>query len=255
MKVVILAGGFGTRVSEETLHQPKPMIRVGEYPIIWHIMKLYYHFGFNQFVICLGYKGPIIKEFFLNYFQNHCKHTRIDLKTDKITYNDYHEENWVIDLVDTGENTMTGGRLLAVKDYLDNETFCLTYGDGLSDLDIPATITFHKQNQSIATVTCVQQPYRFGQVEIEHNYATTFSEKPNIVINAGFYVCEPGVFKYLNNDQSILESDCMAKISEEGKLSGYLHKGFWHPLDTLKDKQHLEKLWEKNTAPWKLWNL
>ncbi len=254
MKIVILAGGLGTRVSEETVHKPKPMIDIGGYPILWHIMKIYYHYGFKDFIICLGYKGEIIREFFFTYFQDHCKYTKVDLQNNKIMSNAYHGENWKIELVDTGDDAMTGGRILAVRDYIGDEPFCLTYGDGVSDIDIPASIAFHKQNKSIVTVTCVEQPYRFGKVELENNYVKVFSEKPNILINAGFFVCEPEIFNYLHHEQDVLETDCLSKMSAEGKVTAYIHKGFWHPLDMLRDKHYLNKLWDKNKAPWKIWS-
>lgn len=254
MKVVILAGGLGTRIAEESRHRPKPMITIGGYPLIWHIMKTYSHYGLKDFIICLGYKGATIKDFFLNYFKNHCAHTCVDLKHNRIQSDHYQGENWTIELVETGLDTLTGGRVLAVKEYLDDQPFCLTYGDGLSDVNIAKLIAFHQSHPSIATVTCVNQPYRFGKVELEGDYVKRFSEKPNLIINAGYYVCQPSIFSYLKNEKTVLESDCMAKLAEEKKLSAYLHPGFWHPLDTLKDKEYLEDLWNKKQAPWKVWD-
>ena len=257
MKVVILAGGLGTRLSEETDIKPKPMVEIGEYPIIWHIMKIYSHFGINDFIICLGYKGYVIKEYFANYFL-HKSDVEIDIKDNKIKYLNSKTEPWKISLVDTGLNTMTGGRIKRVKKFLENETFMLTYGDGLSDVSISDLLKFHKNHNGIATVTAVQPAGRFGSLSIgPADNISSFLEKPpgdNSWINGGFFVLEPEVVEYISGDDTVWERYPLEKISENKQLIAYKHKGFWHPMDTLRDKNYLNEIWKTGKAPWKVWN-
>lgn len=257
MKAVILAGGFGTRLSEETGVRPKPMVEIGEKPILWHIMKIYSSHGINDFVICLGYKGYAIKEFFATY----------SLQMSDVTYDfrknrtEFHQENtepWRVTLVETGLDTMTGGRIKRVKRYLGNEAFCLTYGDGLSDVNIKNLIEFHNTQGSLATLTAVQPPGRFGAftLEKEENQINSFKEKPQgdgAWINGGFFVLEPEVLNFIENDTTIWEQGPMEQLARQGKLSAYRHSGFWQPMDTLRDKNHLDKLWQSGKAPWKTW--
>ena len=254
MKAVILAGGLGTRVSEETIIKPKPLIEIGEMPIIWHIMKNYSKHGINDFIICLGYKGYMIKEYFANYFL-HTSDVTIDIKNNKTDIHDIHAEPWKITLIDTGKETMTGGRLKQIEKYIDN-TFCLTYGDGLANVDITRLIEFHKKNNRVATVTAVQPPGRFGSLDISENKITNFEEKPigdGGWINGGFFICEPKIFDYIENDKSVLEKETLEKLVKENQLSAYRHTGFWQSLDTLRDKKYLEDLWNKENPPWKVW--
>lgn len=257
MKVVILAGGLGTRLSEETDIKPKPMVEIGEYPIIWHIMKIYSHFGINDFIICLGYKGYVIKEYFANYFL-HKSDVEIDIKDNKIKYLNSTTEPWKISLIDTGLNTMTGGRIKRVKKFLENETFMLTYGDGLSDVNISDLLKFHKNHNGIATVTAVQPAGRFGSLSIgPADNISSFLEKPpgdNSWINGGFFVLEPEVVEYISGDDTVWERYPLEKISENKQLIAYKHKGFWHPMDTLRDKNYLNEIWKTGKAPWKVWN-
>lgn len=255
MKVVILAGGFGTRFSEETALKPKPMIEIGDKPILWHIMKVYSHYGFNDFVICLGYKGYMIKEWFTNY-SLHNSDVTFDLKKNSIKAHNNGSEPWTVTLVDTGANSMTGGRIRRIKEYVDNERFMLTYGDGLGDVDIPALIKFHKKQGKIATLTSVVPEGRFGVLSInKKNMVTKFSEKTDNQsrINGGFFVLEPEVFDYIEGDETIFEKGPLEKLASEGELSAYPHNGFWKPMDKLYDKKELEKLWESGSAPWKIW--
>ncbi len=257
MKVVILAGGFGTRISEESTTKPKPMVEIGGRPILWHIMKIYSHFGLNDFIICLGYKGYQIKEFFANYFLS-MSDMRIDLKANRIEFLTNAAEPWTITLVDTGDESLTGGRLRRVKEYLGDETFCMTYGDGVTDMDIPKTIEFHEKHNGLATLTAVQPPGRFGaftlhedQRRIEH-----FREKPSgdgAWINGGFFVLEPKVVDYIENDFVTWEKEPMHDLARDGQLFAYKYDGFWHSMDTLRDKMVLEEMWMKNNAPWKIW--
>jgi len=256
MKVVILAGGFGTRLSEETELKPKPMIEIGGRPILWHIMKLYSHFGFNDFVICLGYKGYVIKEYFLNYFV-HMSDITVDLSCGSTEIHNTYSDPWKVTLVDTGLITMTGGRIKRVKEYINNETFMMTYGDGVGDVDIRALLDFHKKHGKLATVTAVQPSGRFGSLSIENDGTVgSFIEKPagdGSWINGGFFVLEPQVMEYISNDETVWEREPLENLAKDSKLTAYRHSGFWKPMDTLRDKNELEKLWTSNRAPWRLW--
>jgi glucose-1-phosphate cytidylyltransferase len=255
VKVVILAGGFGTRLSEETVVKPKPMIEIGGYPIIWHIMKLYSYYGFDDFIICLGYKGYTIKEYFLNYF-HHNSDLIIDLSTNQVEIKNIRSEKWKIALLDTGLNTMTGGRLKRIKDYI-NESFMLTYGDGVSDLNILELLSFHKKHGRLATVTSVKPPGRYGSLKINSDSKVEFfAEKPlgdGSWVSGGFFVFEPGIFEYLKDDRTILEKEPLEKMSQNGELMAFKHYGFWKSMDTLRDKTELENLWISEMAPWKVW--
>lgn len=257
MKVVILAGGLGTRLSEETLIKPKPMVEVGGMPILWHIMKIYSHYGFNDFVICLGYKGYMIKEYFANYCL-HMSDVMIDIKNNKIETHHNFSEPWKILLIDTGNNTMTGGRIKRIQPYIGDETFMLTYGDGVSDLNIKEVIRFHSTKKKIATMTAIQPSARFGVLEIEDNSnVKSFLEKPmkgGNYVNGGFFVLEPKIFDYLKNDETILEREPLEAIARDSQLNAYKHNGFWYAMDTLRDKNYLEELWATGEAPWKVWN-
>ena len=256
MKTVILAGGFGTRLSEETYLKPKPMVEIGEKPILWHIMKIYSHYGYNDFIICLGYKGYVIKEYFANYFF-HQSDVTFDLKKNSFQVHHNTAEPWKVTLVDTGLNTMTGGRLLRVKDYVDNETFMMTYGDGLSDINISKLISHHNQTKQIATVTAAQPSGRFGALHIEKNsMVSSFNEKPSgdgNWVNAGFFVLETKIFDYLENDLTIFERKPLQTLVHEDQLKVFHHQGFWMPMDKLSDKIDLEKMWNEDNAPWKIW--
>ncbi len=255
MKAVILAGGLGTRISEETHLKPKPMIEIGGKPILWHIMKIYSSYKINDFVICCGYKGYMVKEYFANYFL-HMSDVTIDIKNNKMEVHHKFAEPWKVTLVDTGINTMTGGRLKRVKEYLENETFCFTYGDGVSDVNISNLIEYHKNQKTIATLTSVQPPGRFGTLNMEGNKISKFQEKPagdGNWINGGFFVLESSVFDYLDGDSTIWERDPLEKLASENQLSAFKHDGFWQPLDTLRDKNLLEELWVSGNAPWKNW--
>jgi len=255
LKAVILAGGYGTRISEETHLKPKPMIEIGGKPILWHIMKTYSSYGINEFIICCGYKGYIVKEYFANYFL-HMSDVTFDMKNNKMEVHRKSAEPWMVTLVDTGLETMTGGRLKKVKDFVNNETFCFTYGDGVSNVDISKLIEFHKNNKTIATVTAVQPPGRFGTLDISGNKITDFKEKPagdGNWINGGFFVLDPKVFGYIDGDSTIWERQPLEKLAEEGQLSAYKHTDFWQPLDTLRDKTYLENLWNSGKPPWKIW--
>ena len=256
MKAVILAGGFGTRISEETQLKPKPLIEIGGMPLLWHIMKTYSHYGINDFVICCGYKGYMIKEYFANY-SLHKSNITFDLNKNKIETHSTEVEPWRITLVDTGLNTMTGGRLKKVKKFLDDETFCFTYGDGLSNVNVKNLIDFHKNQKTIATVTGVRPPGRFGAMSILNDKVTKFQEKPEgdgDWINGGFFILEPNVFDYINNDKTIWEREPLEKLSSENQLAAFLHPDFWQPVDTLRDKNKLEELWNSENPPWKVWN-
>ena len=255
MKVVILAGGLGTRISEETHLKPKPMIEIGGKPILWHIMKMYSTYEINDFVICCGYKGYMIKEYFANYFL-HTSDVTFDMKNNKMEVHHKYAEPWMVTLVDTGLETMTGGRLKKVKDFVGDETFCFTYGDGVSDVNISKLIEFHNISKTIATVTSVQPPGRFGSLDINGSKITNFKEKPagdGNWINGGFFVLEPKIFDYIDGDSTIWERQPLEKLAEEGQLSAYKHNAFWQPLDTLRDKTYLENLWNSGKAPWKIW--
>ncbi len=256
MKAVILAGGKGTRLSEETTSKPKPMVEIGGRPILWHIMKIYLANGVNEFIICLGYKGYLIKEYFANYFL-HMSDVTFDMPANKTTIHQNHCEDWKITLVDTGEETMTGGRLKRVRSYLNgDEDFCFTYGDGVSDLNIRNQIVFHKKQKKLATVTAIQPAGRYGALDLNGSMVTQFIEKPRgdgAWINGGFFVLSRKIFDYINGDRSAWENGPLSKLAGEGNLSAYFHKGFWQPMDTLRDKTKLEELWESGKAPWKVW--
>ncbi|MGC1183367.1 glucose-1-phosphate cytidylyltransferase [Legionella sp.] len=256
MKAVILAGGLGTRISEETIVKPKPMIEIGTQPILWHIMKIYSAYGINDFIICLGYKGYVIKEYFANYFL-HRSDVTLDLAENKIEIHQNNVEPWRITLVETGENTMTGGRLKRVAKYLDNEAFCFTYGDGLADINIAKLVDYHKSQKTLATLTAVQPPGRFGALRLEDHRVSGFSEKPQGDggwINGGFFVLSPKVIDYIQNDSTIWEKFPLECLAKEGKLAAYQHQGFWYPMDTLRDKIYLEELWSTAKAPWRIWS-
>jgi glucose-1-phosphate cytidylyltransferase len=255
MKAVILAGGYGTRISEETHVKPKPMIEIGGMPILWHIMKHYSNYGINDFVICCGYKGYIIKEYFANYFL-HRSDVTFDIKNNKMEVHKKFAEPWKVTLVDTGLDTMTGGRLKKVESYLDNETFCFTYGDGISNINISESLKLHKDTGTIATVTAVQPPGKFGRMNLKENIVNHFEEKPigdEGWINGGYFVLEPSVFKYIKNESTIWEREPLEELAKNKQLTAYKHTGFWHPVDTLWDKNYLENLWKENNVPWKIW--
>ena len=255
MKAVILAGGLGTRISEETAVLPKPMIEIGGKPVLWHILKTYSHYGVNDFIICLGYRGYIIKEYFANYFL-HTSDVTFDLSNNKLEVHQKHAEPWRITLVDTGEHTQTGGRLKRVASYLDGETFCFTYGDGLADINLTAELAFHRSNKTLATMCAVQPPGRFGAIDITGNRITRFEEKPSgdgTWINGGYFILEPEVLRYIDDDDCVWERGPLENLAKDGQLSAYSHKGFWHPMDTLRDKIKLEEFWQTNKAPWKVW--
>ena len=255
MKAVILAGGHGTRISEETHLKPKPMIEIGGKPILWHIMKNYSSHGINEFIICCGYKGYIVKEYFANYFL-HMSDVTFDMKNNKMDVHHKSAEPWTVTLVDTGLNTMTGGRLKKIEEYVKDDSFCFTYGDGLSDVNISELIQFHKNNNTKAMVTSVQPPGRFGTLDISGDKITNFKEKPvgdGNWINGGFFVLEPSIFDYLIDDTTIWEREPLEKLAMENQLSAFKHTGFWQPLDTLRDKNYLDTLWNSNNAYWKTW--
>jgi glucose-1-phosphate cytidylyltransferase len=257
MKAVILAGGFGTRLSEETGVKPKPMVEIGDKPILWHIMKIYSAAGIDDFIICLGYKGHIIKEYFATYTL-HMSDVTFDLRHNDMKVHQNDTEPWRITLVDTGEKTMTGGRIKRVKDYIGDETFCLTYGDGVTDLDIQALIGFHQDQKTLATLTAVQPPGRFGAFGLEHDQTLipTFKEKPQgdgAWINGGFFVLEPAVMNYIEDDSTVWEQEPMEILASKGKLAAYKHFGYWQNMDTLRDKNVLEELWRSGSPPWKIW--
>ncbi|MGX9366262.1 glucose-1-phosphate cytidylyltransferase [Desulfoplanes sp. PS50] len=255
MKAVILAGGFGTRISEETHLRPKPMIEIGGKPILWHIMKIYSHHGIKDFIICLGYKGYYIKEYFANYFL-HMSDVTFDMSKNTMEVHHNHCEPWKVTLVDTGLNSMTGGRLKGVADYLDDEPFCFTYGDGVADVDISALIAYHKQQGLLATMTAIQPPGRYGALEMEGCNIRRFQEKPKGDggwINGGFFVLDPKVINYIEDSSIMWENEPLERLAAESQLCAYKHEGFWQAMDTLRDKTKLEGLWEKGTAPWKVW--
>ncbi|MDO8954831.1 MAG: glucose-1-phosphate cytidylyltransferase [Gammaproteobacteria bacterium] len=255
MKAVILAGGLGTRLSEETTIKPKPMVEIGGKPILWHIMKTYSHYGINDFIICLGYKGYIIKEYFANYFL-HMSDVSFDMKNNKMEIHQNTSEPWRVTLVDTGDETMTGGRLKRVARFLDDEDFCMTYGDGVADVDIDALIKLHQKEGRIATVTATQPPGRFGAIEHTDNKVLSFKEKPRgdgAWINGGYFVLSPKAMDYINDDTTLWEQEPMHNLALDGQMSVYFHNGFWQPMDTLREKHHLEELWQSGKAPWKLW--
>jgi len=257
MKAVILAGGLGTRLSEETSLKPKPMVEVGGMPILWHIMKMYSHHGINDFVICCGYKGYVIKEYFANYFL-HQSDVTFDMRSNTMDVHHKRAEPWTVTLVDTGENSMTGGRLGRVRKYIENdEMFCFTYGDGVGDIDISASIDFHKQHGKAATLTATYPPGRFGALDIREGKVLNFKEKPKgdgAMINGGFFVLSPKVLGYLGGDDTVWEQAPLQGLAEDGQLMAFEHQGFWQPMDTLRDKHLLEELWATGKAPWKKWD-
>jgi glucose-1-phosphate cytidylyltransferase len=257
MKAVILAGGLGTRLSEETATRPKPMVEIGGKPILWHILKMYSHHGINDFVICCGYKGYLIKEYFANYFL-HMSDVTFDMTRNKMEVHSKRAEPWTVTLVDTGDNSMTGGRLLRVAKYVrDEEAFCLTYGDGVSDVDISASIAFHKGHGRAATLTSAYPPGRFGALDIRQQQVMSFKEKPKGdggMINGGFFVLSPRVLALLKNDTTIWEQEPLMRLADDGQLMAFEHHGFWQPMDTLRDKNLLEDLWASGRAPWKRWD-
>ena len=258
MKAVILAGGFGSRLSEETEIKPKPMVEIGGKPILWHIMKLYSSYGINEFIICLGYKGYHIKEYFHNYMLHHSDIT-IDFQNKKTTIHNSYSEPWKVTLVDTGDQTLTGGRLKRVKDYIGDETFCFTYGDGLCDVDIKKVIDFHESERSngvLATLVAIMPYGRYGALDLDGNVVKRFAEKPEQdvnYVNGGFFVLEPSVIDYIDNDATSWELQPIEKMSLEGRVRAYKHHGFWAAMDTLRDKRNLEELWNSGQAPWKKW--
>lgn len=257
MKVVILAGGYGTRLSEETAIRPKPMVEIGSKPILWHIMKIFSAYGHNDFIICSGYKGNVIKEFFANYML-HQSDVTFDVANHKLHFHNNEAEPWQVTVVDTGETSMTGGRLKRVQSYIGDETFFMTYGDGVSDVDIDALLAFHRQEKTLATVTAVAPPGRFGGISMEkgQNRVFRFREKPagdGALINGGFFVLEPGVFDYITNDATVWEQEPMKNLVRDGQLAAYRHDGFWQSMDTLRDKHVLEEMWHGGEAAWKVW--
>ena len=256
MKVVILAGGLGTRISEESHLRPKPMVEIGGKPILWHVMKIYSSYGFTDFIICCGYKGYVIKEWFANYFL-HNSDVTFDMKLNKQIVHDSFADPWKVTVVDTGDATQTGGRLKRIKRFLNpGEPFCLTYGDGVGDIDIAALVKFHKEHGKLATVTAVQPPGRFGQLEMNGTSVSSFVEKPvgdGASINGGFFVLSPETIDYVAADETIWEREPLQTLAAEGQLQAFHHEGFWQPMDTLRDKNHLEQMWSANKAPWKTW--
>ena len=255
MKAVILAGGYGTRLSEETTVRPKPMVEIGGKPILWHIMKIFSAYGIHEFIVCCGYKGDMIKEYFSKYFLQMSDIT-FDMKDNKMKVHTNGADPWKVTLVDTGEKTMTGGRLKRVRDFVGKETFCFTYGDGVSDIDIGKLIEFHGNQKTYATLTAVQPPGRFGILSLEKDRVVNFREKPHgdgAWINGGFFVLEAEVMDYIEEDASVWEQEPLMRLADDKMLSAYRHHGFWHPMDTLRDKHVLEELWQSGKAPWKKW--
>jgi len=255
MKAVILAGGLGTRISEESTLRPKPMIEIGGKPILWHIMKIYSAHGVNDFIICLGYKGYLIKEYFANYFL-HTSDVTFDMQNNRMEVHQNSSEPWKVTLVDTGDDSMTGGRLKRVRQFLGEEDFCFTYGDGVSDVNVTESIAFHRNHKRLATLTGVQPPGRFGILNLQGDHVTSFEEKPHGDggwVNGGFFVLSPKVIDFIDGDKTVWERGPMEKLARENQLSAYLHSGFWQPMDTMRDKNHLEELWQSGKAPWKIW--
>ena len=255
MKAVILAGGLGTRISEESYLKPKPMIEIGGRPVLWHIMKIYSAYGINDFIICCGYKGYVIKEYFANYFL-HMSDVTFDMQENSMEVHRKKAEPWKVTLIDTGESTMTGGRLKRVRDYIGDDDFCFTYGDGVGDVDIASLISFHKKEGRLATLTATQPPGRFGSINLEGRRVDSFQEKPQgdgAWINGGFFVLNPKVIDYIEGDHTVWEQGPMEYLAKECELSAWLHSGFWQPMDTLRDRTHLEELWQRGKAPWKVW--
>lgn len=255
MKAVILAGGFGTRISEETHLKPKPMIEIGGRPILWHIMKIYSHYGIKEFIVCLGYKGYIIKEYFANYFL-HMSDVTFDMINNNMEVHHRYTEPWKVTLVDTGDGSMTGGRLKRVAPYLNGESFCFTYGDGVSDVNVANLIKYHTSHGKLATMTAIQPPGRYGSLDIDDNMIQRFQEKPKGDggwINGGFFILEPQVLDYIAGDQTTWEQEPLEQLANEKQLVAYKHDGFWKAMDTLRDKMSLEELWQTNKAPWRVW--
>jgi glucose-1-phosphate cytidylyltransferase len=257
MKAVILAGGYGTRISEESSIRPKPMVEIGGKPILWHLMKIYSAYGISDFIICCGYKGYMIKEYFANYFL-HMSDVTFDLKNNQMEVHQNNTEPWKVTVVDTGENSMTGGRLRRVRDHIGQETFCCTYGDGVGNIDIECLINFHREQKTLSTLTAVQPPGRFGAFNLgqDDTTITTFKEKPHgdgAWVNGGFFVFEPAVIDLITDDATILEREPLEKLAQNGMLSAFRHHGFWQPMDTLRDMNYLESLWASGKAPWKVW--
>ncbi len=255
MKVVILAGGMGSRLSEETSLKPKPMVEIGGMPILWHIMKIYAAFGFKEFIVALGYKGNCIKDFFVHY---HLRHSdlSVDIKAGKVSLNRVHDEDWKVHLIDTGLTSGTGGRIKLLKKYLKNEPFLMTYGDGVADIDLKALVKCHRNSGKLATLTAVRPPARFGNITVKKQKAVQFSEKPQTAegwINGGFFVLQPQVLDFIDDEHVMFERAPLEKLSGKGQLGAYLHDGFWQCMDTLRDVNHLNELWDKNQAPWKTW--
>jgi glucose-1-phosphate cytidylyltransferase len=258
LKAVLLAGGYGSRLSEETTVKPKPLVEIGEQPIIWHIMKIYAAHGVTDFVVCCGYKGYLIKEYFASYFMRSCDVT-FDLSTGSMEVHDLRSEPWRVTLVDTGVDTLTGGRLRRVREHVSDGTFCFTYGDGVADVDIGALVDFHRKQRTLATLTAVQPEGRFGALSLSRNQhkIRQFREKAdgeNAWVNGGFFVLEPGAIDYVDGDRSIWEREPLQRLAHDGQLAAYKHAGFWHPMDTLRDRHHLESLWSSGQAPWKVWS-
>lgn len=255
MKAVILAGGLGTRISEETTVRPKPMVEIGGRPVLWHIMKIYSAHGINEFIVCCGYKGYVIKEYFANYFL-HMSDVTFDMQHNNMEVHQRNAEPWRVTLVDTGEDTMTGGRIKRVADYLDGEDFCCTYGDGIGDVDITALVEFHKQHGKLATLTAMQPPGRFGALNLDGSSVTGFQEKPQgdgNWVNGGFFVLSVKVLDYIHGDDTVWEREPMERLAQEGQMAAFFHSGFWQPMDTLRDKTYLEALWASGQVPWKIW--
>jgi len=257
MKAVILAGGLGTRIAEETAIRPKPMIEIGGKPVLWHILKTYSHHGINDFVICCGYKGYVIKEYFANYFL-HMSDVTFDMTSNSMKVHQRHAEPWRVTLVDTGEDTMTGGRLKRVAEFVkDEEAFCFTYGDGVSDVNVTELIAFHKAQNVSATLTATTPPGRFGALDLSGSKVNSFIEKPKgdgAMINGGYFVLSPKVIEYISDDSTTWEHEPLERLAQEGKLAAYRHHGFWQPMDTLRDKVYLEQLWQTGKAPWRVWS-
>lgn len=255
MKAVILAGGMGTRISEESVVRPKPMVEIGGKPILWHIMKIYSAYGIHDFIICLGYKGYFIKEYFANYFL-HMSDVTFDMSRNNMEVHQNNAEPWKVTLIETGENTMTGGRLKRAAPYLDDEDFCLTYGDGVADIKIDQLIDYHKRHQRLATLSAIQPPGRFGILSMDEHKVIGFTEKPQGEggwVNGGFFVLSPKTLDYIKDDQSIWEREPLERLAADQQLSAFAHHGFWHAMDTLRDKNHLEELWASGNPPWKIW--
>jgi len=255
MKCVILAGGLGTRLSEETTIKPKPMVDIGGRPLLWHIMKIYSAHGINEFIICLGYKGYVIKEYFANYFL-HMSDVTFDMVQNKMEVHHNSAEPWRVTLVDTGEHTMTGGRLKRVREHIEDDVFCFTYGDGVGNIDIRGLIAFHQQQGTLATLTTMQPPGRFGALSVNGALVESFQEKPlgdGAWINGGFFVLSPRVIDYIDGDATVWEREPLENLARDGQLSAYKHRGFWQPVDALRDKLQLEKLWSQGSAPWRTW--